>query len=314
MRIFLTGATGFVGSYVLQRLLANAAHSVAILLREESDTWRIQESLADEHLTIIRGDINSPPSFSSALKDFAPEAIVHLAWQGVLNAERNSPKQTTNLTATIELVKLSAQVGAKHWIGLGSQAEYGPCNQCVDEQQPTQPTTLYGTTKLCTCLMAEQLCNHFDLRFSWLRLFSAYGPKDHSSWMIPYLILSLLKGKRPSVTAGEQKWDYIFVKDVAEAIYQTTNTSQAHGIFNLGSGQVYRIREIIEQIRERINPHLEIGFGEVPYRPDQVMHLEADISRLQQLTGWHPLTSLDKGLTETVEWYHANQFRFEHSM
>ena len=79
----------------------------------------------------------------------------------------------------------------------------------------------------------------------------------------------------------------------------------ATGIFNLGSGIACPLREVITLIRDMIDPHLEIGFGEIPYSPNQVMHLEADISKLQTATGWKPETSLAEGLRRTVEWYRS---------
>jgi nucleoside-diphosphate-sugar epimerase len=126
---------------------------------------------------------------------------------------------------------------------------------------------------------------------------------EEAEWMIPYLIRTLQKGEKPSLTACEQRWDYLFATDAAEAIWQTAVSPAAHGVFNLGSGQVYTLRQIVEQIRDNIDPKLPLGFGEVEYRPDQVMHLEADISRLTAATGWAPGTPIDRGIELDVQWH-----------
>jgi nucleoside-diphosphate-sugar epimerase len=88
---------------------------------------------------------------------------------------------------------MASRLGAKDWIGLGSQAEYGPCQNKIDETTNTNPTTLYGVSKLAACKLSERLCQELGIRHSWLRLFSSYGPNDNSDWLIPYLINSLLR-------------------------------------------------------------------------------------------------------------------------
>jgi nucleoside-diphosphate-sugar epimerase len=80
-------------------------------------------------------------------------------------------------------------------------------------------------------------------------------------------------------------------------------TAETEGVFNVGSGQPATIRSIAERVRDRIDPRLPLGFGEVAYRPDQVMRLEADVTRLREATGWRPRVGLDEGLTRTVSWF-----------
>lgn len=300
MRIFLTGATGFVGSHTLRRLLASGEHEIAILARPSSDFRRIADLMP--RVRLVTSELNRPENLGPKLERFQPDTVVHLAWQGVLNSARNDSQQSENITQALDLVRLAYIAGAKHWIGLGSQAEYGPCANRIDESQPTQPTTLYGAAKLTTGRQAQALCNSLGMRFAWLRLFSSYGPGDDPSWLIPYLALKLLADERPATTAGEQRWDYIYVDDVAAAITATIESSEAAGFFNLGSGTTATIRTIIERIRDSIDPTAEVGFGEVPYRPDQVMHLEANIARLTATTGWRPRISLEEGLEKTVDW------------
>ncbi|MBL7372666.1 NAD-dependent epimerase/dehydratase family protein, partial [Escherichia coli] len=104
------------------------------------------------------------------------------------------------------------------FVGMGSQAEYGPVSARLDETVPTRPTTVYGAAKLSTALMLERLAEADGLSFAWLRLFSSYGPKDDLSWLIPYMARRLLAGERPALTPGEQIWDYIYVEDAAAAV------------------------------------------------------------------------------------------------
>lgn len=304
MRILVTGATGFVGSALVRHLVATG-HDVAALVRPSSRrSWRL-ESLGSE-LRLIEGDLASLPAGS--IRAFAAEGVAHLAWSGVSNRDRNDPIQVGNIRQAADLFSLVADSGCSAFVGLGSQAEYGPCSGAVATDAPTNPTTLYGECKLATGRILARMAEHHPHkpRFGWLRLFSSYGPGDEAYWMIPGLILQLLRRQVPPLTLGEQRWDYIHVDDAARAISSVLTSSQASGVFNLGSGTAMPLASTIRTIRDLIDPALPLGFGQVPYRPDQVMHLEADISRLTELTGWTPRVLLADGLRQTVEWYRDN--------
>lgn len=301
MRVLLTGATGFLGAHILRRLLREKVE-VAILLRESSNTWRIDPLLGQ--VKQVKTDFRQLDYGSEVLREFAADTVIHAAWSGVMNRHRNDASQIDdNVGPGVELVRKSIEWGCRNFIGLGSQAEYGPLNRPVNETDLPRPTTLYGASKLAVCTLAEQLCAQAGVRFAWLRVFSTYGPMEDLDWMIPYLVRTLLEKRRPALTAGEQKWDYLFAADAAEAVWAVARKAEARGIFNLGSGRVYTLRNIVETIRNQIDPDLPLGFGEVPYRPDQVMHLEADITRLRETTGWTPATSLESGIGQDIQWH-----------
>jgi nucleoside-diphosphate-sugar epimerase len=139
------------------------------------------------------------------------------------------------------------------------------------------------------------------MRFAWLRLFSSYGPGDNPTWLIPSLIQKLRNGGKPALTRCEQLWDFLYVEDAADAVIQVALNEHAKGAFNLASGSARPLREIVETIRNSVAPNASLGFGEIAYRPDQVMRLEADIGRLSQATGWRPHTSLSEGIRLTMD-------------
>ena len=120
--------------------------------------------------------------------------------------------------------------------------------------------------------------------------------------MLPSLIRKLSAGERPPLTLGEQQWDYLYVDDAAAA-FSAAAAARIKGIYNLGSGKAVSLRALIETVRDKIDPKLELGFGEVAYRPDQVMHLEANIEKLKATSGWSPEVSLSDGLAETTRWF-----------
>ena len=300
MRCLVTGASGFLGSH-LTRELVRRGHAVTILLRPTSRTDVIQDCL--DAVRVVYGDLQDFSKLQDALASEPVDAVFHLAWYGVTAKDRNDPRQIThNVKGSLDLWEILHAANCKAWLGLGSQAEYGPYNGLLREDIPTNPQTAYGVAKLAVGHLTQQLCSLADMRYVWLRLLSAYGPGDDERHMIPSMIRALLAGQKPRVTAGEQLWDYIYVSDAVEAFCAVLESS-ASGVLNVGSGSAAPLRKTMEIIRNQIDQTLEIGFGEIPYAVDQVMHLEADISRLRAATGWEPKVSLEEGLRRTVEWY-----------
>lgn len=310
MRCLVTGATGHIGSHLARYLLERNVEVAALVRPTTSNLWRIEDVCCRLH--IIKGDLSNIDYSKVAIQKFAPDIVIHLGWHGVSSGYRNDPAQIAqNLTGSLKLLELVYEGGCQRWIGLGSQAEYGASNMVLTEDLPTHPVTTYGVVKLCGGLLSQKLCEAYGIGFAWFRLTASYGPMDDYNHMIPELIVKLLRGEKPALTLGEQRWDYLYVEDAVEAIWRAAITPEAQGVFNLGSGEARAIRSIVERIRDLIDPNLPLGFGEVPYRSDQVMHLQADISRLCETTGWFPQVSLDEGLRRTVEWFKENRWRYE---
>jgi nucleoside-diphosphate-sugar epimerase len=304
MRVFVTGASGFLGSYVVTDLLKHG-HDVGVLLRSGHTAWRLKD--VDSRLKVFNGSLDSLTVLKDALCSFHPDAVVHFAWRGVNQAERNSRGQGRNIVDALELVNLAADAGATVFVGAGSQAEYGPYDRPIFEYDVARPTTLYGIAKLAAGLMAEKLCAEHNVRFAWLRIFSTYGPKDADHWLIPSVIRTLRSGNHMALTACEQRWGFLHARDAAIAFRLVLENPAARGIYNLGSPDAPPLRETVLWLRSLVHSGSTLGFGEVSYRPDQVMVLAADVSRLAAL-GWRPAVSLAAGLRETVDWYdEANQ-------
>jgi len=301
LNCFLTGATGFIGSH-LARELIERRHQVTALVRPGANLDRL--SGCESQLRVIEGSLDDLNHFKSALRGQKFDAAIHLAWSGVTAEHRNDFDQLTgNVTRSLELWKLLQSMGCGTWLSVGSQAEYGLHRGIINENLQPQPVTAYGTAKLALCLLTERLCAMAGMRFVWMRLFSTYGPGDDDRHMVPSVINSLLQGKRYPLTAGEQLWDFLYIGDVVAAMISALETPSANGVFNVASGKPGRLCDFMKMVRDRIDPSLPLAIGELPYRPDQVMHLEGDISRLRAATNWSPQIDWDEGIRRTIEWH-----------
>ncbi len=302
MRCLVTGASGFIGSWLVRQLLQEG-HVVLAVLRPESDPWRLKDVASQ--IEIAYADLATISTIVRQLDAFKADVIFHLAWWGGNTGTLvNDPAQIyKNVPGTLELVQIAHETGSRSFFFFGTSVEYGVYQVPVRETDAMSPRNLYGISKHAMMELTQALSVQWGMRFCGIRPFWTYGPMDDGQRMIPYVIQQLLEGKRPKVTAGEQVWDFLYIGDAVKAITKLAATTDAAGVFNLGSGRPRAIKEIISLIRDSIDLHLDIGFGEIPYSPNQVMHLEADISKLQSATGWKLETSLEDGLRQTIEWH-----------
>lgn len=295
--VVITGGTGFIGAAIVRELLA-ADVNVTVLVRQDSDLTRLTDLSG---VTTIRYAALHSAATIAALSTIKPDAFIHCAWQGVSGKDRNAAFQVKdNLALTLDAVDLAAAIGCRQWVGLGSQAEYGNQNQRLSEDAALLPTTLYGKAKLAAGIAALALCEARGIQGTWLRVFSTYGPGDAPGWFIPFVIQEFLAGRKPTLTKCEQQWDYLYVADAARAVVAVIDSAVA-GVFNLGSGSARPLVDYVEAIRTMLASDLTPEYGAVPYRSDQVMHLEADTSKLTVQTGWRPQVALPAGIAATVE-------------
>ncbi len=301
MRCLVTGASGHLGSYLTRHLL-DRGEEVAVLVRPTSDLWRLEGVL--ERVRLIRADLSNLEAAAEEIRRQAPDTVFHCAWSGVTSDTRNRPEHfVNNVTGALQLFRIAQAAGCRCWVGIGSQAEYGNQSEILREDMVPNPDSAYGVAKLHLGKLLQTLCELSDVRYVWLRLLATYGPKDDLKHLIPSVIEKLLERSRPSLTAGEQTWDYLYVADAAEAIYRVANAPEARGVYNLASGESHAVREIVSRLRDMIDLTLPLGFGDIPYGPGALLNLRADVTRLRTATGWAPRTSLESGLRKTVDWH-----------
>ena len=293
----LTGPTGAVGTALCRELAANGIKVYAVC-RPASP--RAADLPRHPLIETVFCDISSLCRLPELIG--AADAFFHFAWAKTTGAGRNDmPAQIDNVRYTIDAVAAANALGCKVFIGAGSQAEYGRVEGKLTATTPCFPENGYGMAKLCAGQMSRVECQKYGIAHIWTRILSVYGPGDGAGSMISGVIAKLLSGERPALTAGVQKWDYLYSADAAKAFRLLAQQGVDGKIYPLGSGKAEPLRYYIEQLRDQIDPALPLGFGEIPYGPLQVMHLEADVSALVEDTGYCPQTSFVDGIRETVE-------------
>lgn len=299
-RIIITGSSGPLG-VVLTKECIKSGIAVLAVVRPESPR---RKDIPDSHLVkIVDMDISDIEQLeSSSLGKY--DACFHLAWSHTGDEGRNDPLlQAENIQNTLKAAKCAKKLGCTVFVGAGSQAEYGRANHKVDELSETHPDTWYGCTKLAAGQLVFEYCRQNGMRCNWVRIFGVYGPYENNYILSSYVIQMLLAGQEPMLTPCGQIWDYVYCEDVAKALVKIGEIAPQSSIYCLGSGTARPLIEYVTIIRDAIDSNLPLGIGAKTYGEYQIMHLEADISKLKRDIGDVIRTPFEEGIKKTIAWY-----------
>lgn len=304
-KAIITGPTGAIGVALIEQLISNNINVTAVC-REGSR--RIKNLPSSPYLKVVECNLDNLLSLEKKLsKDY--DVFFHMGWESTIGVDRNKVYiQTRNIQYTLDAVELALKLGCRKFIGAGSQAEYGRCEEALSPNTPTNPENAYGMAKLCAGQLSRLRCQQLGMEHIWVRILSVYGPCDGENTMITSVIRSLLKGEIPHCTKGEQIWDYLYSKDAAKALEALWKHGVHGKTYCLGSGKAIPLAEYIKIIRDKIDVNLKLGLGDIPYGDNQVMYLCADISEMISDTKYAPETSFKDGITDTIEWVKKEYF------
>lgn len=298
-RILLTGAGGFVGAVLARRLLADG-HEVHVLLKSKTQRWRLADVQQDLRLHEV--DLQDEQGVRRAAEAVRPEVIYHLAAHGAY------PFQTdpdgiiaTNILGTWNLVKALAKTDYEVFVNTGSSSEYGFKDFAMRENDLLEPNSYYAVAKCAQTLLCQHVARTEKKPITTFRLFSAYGPYEEPSRLVPTLIERCLKGQDLSLVPPETARDFVYVDDVIDAYLRTAELARLQGqIINIGTGVQSTIRDVVEAILRHTGARVELQWGAMQPRIWDSSTWVADCTKAKTLLGWRAGTSLDEGLSRTV--------------
>jgi len=303
--VLLTGATGFLGSHIAEKLLKNG-NKVIALKRSTSNLWRCN-AFIDKIQWLDYDNLNE---IESVIINLRPEILIHAAWNGVSAVDRdNLSKQDRNVSFLDSLFEIIKKTNISKIISLGSQAEYGNFEGSIDENFELNPKTAYGSSKVKVLALLKSFAEQNNIEWYWIRLFSIFGPREGGDWLIPVTINNLVEQKEMMLTSCEQKYDYLFVKDFVSGIYKVVNcASDFSGVYNLSSNNSIKIKDLLLNIEIRLTPNKNLLlFGKLPYRANQVMNMLGNSNLFYKTFNFKPVYSINDGLNETIDYYLNNQ-------
>ncbi len=291
--VLVTGASGFIGSRCLGRLLDRGFDVHALSSRPGpggAGSWPAWHRL----------DLLDPGGASALLHRLRPTHLLHLAWYAEPGEFWASEENLRWLAASQELFRSFYAAGGRRAVGAGTCAEYQWGEADCDEQRtPLHPDTIYGRCKLAASLVLEAAAIAGAGSSAWARIFHPYGSGEPPGRFIPSLIRGLLRGEAVACSHGGQIRDFIHVDDVAGGLVELL-ASEASGAFNIATGRGTSLREFADRVTARLGRADLVQFGARPVPPGDPARVVADMSRTKAATGWEAAVSLEQGIDHAI--------------
>ena len=299
--ILLTGATGFIGGYLLEGLLQKG-YKVVVIKRSTSNTWRIKH-LLDK----IRSYDADKTKIEKIFEENKIDCTIHLAthYKKVHSEDDVDKFIDTIIRFPALILQQMAKRNAGFFINTGTFTEYDVGPEPIGENAKKRAHNLYSAFKIAFSDILQYYSNEFGIKTMDLKLFSPYGPKDNEKLFV-YVVKSFVEGKQFETTKGEQKWNWTYVTDIVDAYIKSLEhieiMKNPYEVFNIGADDVHSIREIISLL-ERISGKKGLARFTKDYPKNEIFLVNCDNSKAKKHLGWKPKTDLNTGLKEMYEFY-----------
>ncbi len=303
-RALVTGGAGFIGSHLVDRLLADGWQVRVI---DDFSSGREQNlEHAGDRIELVRADFTEPEVADAAVDGV--EVVFH---QGAVPSVPRSvaePLRTNraNVDGTLQLLESARRAGVRRLVYAASSSAYGDTEVLPKiETMPAQPRSPYALQKYAGEVYCRLYCELYGLETVALRYFNVFGPrqnpKSQYAAVIPLFATACLRGEAPTIHGdGEQTRDFTFVADAVEANVLAADAPKAAGhVMNVAQGRQTSLNQLLARIQEIAGSAVEPVRG--PARPGDVRDSLADLGRARELLGYEPRTSLDEGLRRTIE-------------
>ena len=310
MRILILGGHGFIGSHT-SHILYNQGHEVAIVdchhqyftyPDDEYETILNQRKQHCKINTVYIGKIEDSSFMKYVFNDFQPQVVIHLAtYPNVHMVKRNSFDATNNMiNATIIILNLCVAHNVKKIVFSSSSMAYGHFQEQVpDENHPTSPRSLYGTYKLAGERMCHTWKKEFGLNYIIMRPSALYGTRDMIARVISQMTNSAIKQKKIFVKGAENRLDFSWVDDVADAFVRVSTQEIYNETFNCTRGKGRTILEAAEMIKEILD-------GQIVQAEQDLLTSNRDTlnsDKIKTMTGWNPKVDIEEGIPKYIEWF-----------
>lgn len=302
--VVITGATSFIGIHIIKEYLKNDCKVIAVARPNSKNLNRLPKS---NLLTIIEMDMKEIDRITEKIKIEKVDIFYHLAWNGTRLPYRNDAAiQEENYYFAIKAMRAAKLLECNTFIGAGSQAEYGKCIGKISETHSSKPTDEYGKSKLKAYKTLRKIAAKNNIKFIWARIFSVYGIYDYKETLVMSVLHKMIKNENVQLTKCEQMWDFIYVEDLARAMYLLANTSCVDGIYNMASGESRKLKEFIIDMKNTCKSESELQFGAIPYNSETATGFEPLVDKLKQNTGWSCNVNFIDGIEKILKFINFN--------
>ena len=320
-KVLVTGADGFIGSHLAEKLAKEGARVRAFVYYNSFGSWGwLDHTNPDlmKNMEIFPGDIRDPNRVLEATE--GQEIVFHLASLIAIPYSYHAPDSyvQTNVGGTLNVLNASMRAKVKRLIHTSTSEVYGTAQYVpIDEKHPLQGQSPYSATKIGADMLAESFHRSFDLPVTIIRPFNTYGPRQSTRAVIPAILAQLFSGNN-QIKLGTLKpiRDFCFIEDTVSGFLLIAQAKETEGrVINIGSGSEISIGKLVELLMKLTDIKAEVLCDRVRLRPSksEVDRLRCDFSLAKKLTGWQPKYSLEEGLKKTIQWVkeHLNSPRSE---
>ena len=309
MNVLVTGGAGFIGSHVVEALLAQG-HTVTVVddFNDFYDPALKRRNVAGfgEHTRVVEADIRHPASLRPLFEQGRFDAVLHFAARSGVRQSVAHPRlyAEVNVLGTQSVLELAREFGVKKFIFASSSSVYGLSHKVpFQEDAPVfQPISPYAATKLA----AEALCHVYHHLYGLdtvcLRLFAAYGSRQRPDLAIHKFTSAILRGKPVEVYGdGTARRDYTHVEDIVRGVLACFHREFGYEVINLGESRTVELRELVQLIERAVGRKAQIR--QLPGQAGDVPITYADISKARRLLGYNPQVNIESGIERFVDWF-----------
>jgi NAD dependent epimerase/dehydratase len=314
-KILVTGADGFIGSHLVERLLEEGCSVRAFVYYNSFNSWGWLDTFPKDKLDkieIFSGDIRDPNGVRTAMQGI--DVVFHLAALIAIPFSYHSPDSyiDTNVKGTLNVVQAARDLKTSRVLVTSTSEVYGTAQYVpIDEKHPKQPQSPYSASKIGADCIAESFYRSFDLPLTIVRPFNTFGPRQSARAVIPTIITQLLNGKT-EIRLGDltPTRDLVYVKDTVNGF---ADIAKADGLIghdcNIATQSEISVGVLAEHLIKLINPQARIVQEGSRLRPEksEVFRLYGSKEKVSQHTSWKPQYSLEQGLKETIAWFKADR-------
>lgn len=310
-KVLLTGADGFIGSHLAERLLQEGANVKAFVYYNSFNNWGWLDTFSKETLSkieIFSGDIRDPYGVKEAMKGC--DVVFHLAALIAIPYSYHSPDSyvDTNIKGTLNIVQAAKELNIEKILVTSTSEVYGTALYVpIDEKHPKQGQSPYSATKIGADHLADSFYRSFNLPVTIVRPFNTFGPRQSARAVIPTIIAQLLNGKEEiKLGALHPTRDLVFVKDTVNGFVEIAKSDSLIGQeVNIATNSEITVGDLAQNLINIINPNAKIVSDDIRLRPEksEVERLFGSNEKILQHTNWRQKYSLEDGLKETIEWF-----------
>jgi dTDP-glucose 4,6-dehydratase len=314
-KVLVTGAAGFIGSHLVERLVALGANTRAFVHYNSSGSWGwLDQSRVRDQIEVVLGDVRDRESIDVAMKKV--DVVFHLAALIAIPYSYDAPLSyvRTNVEGTLNVLQSARSQGVGKIVHTSTSEVYGTARSVpISEEHPLQGQSPYSASKIGADKIAESFHLSFELPVVTVRPFNTYGPRQSARAVIPTIVTQALS--QPEIRLGnlDPTRDLNFVTDTVEGFIKAAESDNAVGeVINLGTGREISIGALAETILQTMGKRIPVVSESQRVRPEnsEVERLCAENRKARELLGWQPQFSLEEGLVKTIEWLCENHEQY----